>query len=163
MKEVLNDLQAKRVILLFVASLSIAFALHAYNMFHYPYFSDEGTYLSQAYSVKENNELSLYVYWYDHPPFGWITIATWVDILNDDWNFFGSSLQYRKGAHVDSSLYAGKSCLLHHVPSDEHAMACIPCDTHFFSVTTRNILSASRTPRQPPHHLGLAFCCTPPP
>jgi len=93
MKEMLRDLQAKRVILLFVASLSIAFALHAYNMFHYPYFeSDEGTYLSQAYSVKENNELSLYVYWYDHPPFGWITIATWVDILNDDWNFFGSSL-----------------------------------------------------------------------
>lgn len=92
-KEVIKCLQAKRVLLLFMVSLCVTGALHGYNMFQYPYFeSDEGTYLSQAFSVKETGNLAPYVYWYDHPPFGWITIAAWVDVLNGDWNFFGSSL-----------------------------------------------------------------------
>src|SRR5690606_30263707 len=74
-------------------TLLIVGFLHGFNMFHYPYYeSDEGTYLSQAFSVKDRGELSLYVYWYDHPPFGWMTIATWMDLLNSDWNMFGSSL-----------------------------------------------------------------------
>lgn len=78
---------------LFVVALLLAAFLHGYNAFYYPYFeSDEGTYLSQAFAVKEQGELSLYTYWYDHPPFGWITIAAWIDVLHGDWNFFGNSL-----------------------------------------------------------------------
>jgi intracellular septation protein A len=41
---------------------------------------DEGTYVSQAWAVQYWHTLAHYTYWYDHPPFGWITIAayTWV-------------------------------------------------------------------------------------
>lgn len=92
-KKTFQVLKAHSAIVAFVTALLLAGFLHGYNMFHYPYFeSDEGTYLSQAYAVKEYGELSLYTYWYDHPPFGWITIATWIGILHDNWNFFGNSL-----------------------------------------------------------------------
>jgi 4-amino-4-deoxy-L-arabinose transferase-like glycosyltransferase len=41
---------------------------------------DEGTYVSQAYAVQQWHRIAHYTYWYDHPPFGWITIAayTWL-------------------------------------------------------------------------------------
>src|SRR6266508_982654 len=41
---------------------------------------DEGTYVSQAWAVQSWRTLAHYTYWYDHPPFGWITMAgyTWV-------------------------------------------------------------------------------------
>lgn len=82
-----------KTVLIFLLALSIAGMLHGYNMFHYPYYeSDEGTYMSQAFAVKEHGELSLYVYWYDHPPFGWITIASWIELLHGNWNTFGNSL-----------------------------------------------------------------------
>lgn len=88
-----RGIQAKRAGWLLLLALVIIGTLHGYNMFHYPYFeSDEGTYLAQAFSVKETGNLTPYVYWYDHPPLGWITIATWINVLNNDWNFFGSSL-----------------------------------------------------------------------
>lgn len=75
-----------------VMMLFVAF-LHGYNMFYYPYFeSDEGTYMAQAFSVKENAELTPYVYWYDHPPFGWFILASWVTLLGGDWDAFGNSL-----------------------------------------------------------------------
>lgn len=48
------------------------------NMAGYPQrFEDEGTYVSQAFAVKERGELAHYTYWYDHPPAGWIQIAGW--------------------------------------------------------------------------------------
>jgi endo-1,4-beta-D-glucanase Y len=90
---VIHFLQANTVVVLFLLSLTIAGLLHGVNMFHYPYFeSDEGTYLSQAYSVKTDGELAPYVYWYDHPPFGWITIAVFMDVLSNEWNAFGGPL-----------------------------------------------------------------------
>lgn len=96
-KQVLSNifgfLSRYATVILFVIALSGAGFLHGYNSFYYPYFeSDEGTYMSQAYAVKEYSELSLYTYWYDHPPFGWITIAGWIAVLQGDWNFFGNSL-----------------------------------------------------------------------
>ncbi|WP_354643333.1 ArnT family glycosyltransferase [Kitasatospora camelliae] len=36
---------------------------------------DEGTYLSQAWSVQQGHGLAPYTYWYDHPPLGWLQIA----------------------------------------------------------------------------------------
>jgi hypothetical protein len=41
---------------------------------------DEGTYVSQAWAVQSWHTLAHYTYWYDHPPFGWITLAgyTWL-------------------------------------------------------------------------------------
>ena len=79
--------------LIFGCILALVAVLHGYNMFYYPYFeSDEGTYMTQAFSVRENAELTPYVYWYDHPPFGWFVLANWVSVLGGDWNFFGNSL-----------------------------------------------------------------------
>ncbi len=46
------------------------------NMANYPQrFEDEGTYVSQAWAVKEQAELAHYTYWYDHPPLAWIQLA----------------------------------------------------------------------------------------
>jgi endo-1,4-beta-D-glucanase Y/4-amino-4-deoxy-L-arabinose transferase-like glycosyltransferase len=75
-----------------VVFISVAL-LHGFNMFHYPYFeSDEGTYMAQAFSVKEHAELTPYVYWYDHPPMGWFVLASFVTLLGGDWDAFGNSL-----------------------------------------------------------------------
>lgn len=60
-----------------IASLIIAAGIiGAVNMTGYPQrFEDEGTYVSQAWAVKERGTLSHYTYWYDHPPGGWIQMA----------------------------------------------------------------------------------------
>ncbi len=56
--------------------------VHATNMTGYPYYeNDEGTYLSQAWSVLHLGRLTPYTYWYDHPPLGWIQIGPPVEFL----------------------------------------------------------------------------------
>jgi 4-amino-4-deoxy-L-arabinose transferase-like glycosyltransferase len=48
---------------------------------HYPGFSDdEGTYVAQAWAVRDQGSLAHYTYWYDHPPLGWLQLAgmTWL-------------------------------------------------------------------------------------
>lgn len=66
---------------------------HGINMLHYPYYeSDEGTYMSQAWSLVRTGELAPYTYWYDHPPFGWMTIALWAKILPNDFFTFGTAI-----------------------------------------------------------------------
>ena len=58
--------------------LAIAGLAHGINMFNFPYYeNDEGTYMSQAWSVIEQGRLAPYTYWYDHAPVGWIQIAAW--------------------------------------------------------------------------------------
>lgn len=55
----------------------------AINMTGYPQrFEDEGTYISQAWAVKEQGTLTHYTYWYDHPPAGWIQIAGYLLVTN---------------------------------------------------------------------------------
>lgn len=50
--------------------------VHAINVFHNPAPTDEeGTYVSQAWALLHLDKLAPYTYWYDHPPFGWMTIA----------------------------------------------------------------------------------------
>lgn len=86
--------QRHRNWLWFIPAILIAGTMHGINMNHYPYVeSDEGTYMYQAYAVGEDGTLSRYVYWYDHPPFGWIIIASWVELLGGDWNYFGSAYE----------------------------------------------------------------------
>jgi 4-amino-4-deoxy-L-arabinose transferase-like glycosyltransferase len=56
--------------------LLIAGTVSAVNMTGYPQrFEDEGTYISQAWAIKEQGTLTHYTYWYDHPPVGWIQMA----------------------------------------------------------------------------------------
>jgi 4-amino-4-deoxy-L-arabinose transferase-like glycosyltransferase len=74
-------------LLLFVA-LAIAGISHGYNMLHYPYFeNDEGTYLSQAWSLITQGKLAPYTYWYDHAPGGWIFTALWVKLTGGFFTF----------------------------------------------------------------------------
>jgi hypothetical protein len=40
-------------------------------------FEDEGTYIAQAWAIQTQGELTHYTYWYDHPPVGWMQLATW--------------------------------------------------------------------------------------
>lgn len=78
---------------LFVISFSVAGLLHGINMLHYPYYEgDEGTYMSQAWSVVEKGELAPYTYWYDHAPAGWYAIAGFIQLIGGDFFLFGTSL-----------------------------------------------------------------------
>lgn len=62
------------IFLLLISGIS-----HSYFMFHYPYFeNDEGTYISQAWSLLKHGQLAPYTYWYDHAPGGWMFIAAWM-------------------------------------------------------------------------------------
>ncbi len=90
-EEVFADKPTTRFLIL-VFVLLFSGAIHATNMFHYPYFEgDEGTYISQAWSVVKNGELAPYTYWYDHAPAGWYAIAAFVKIMGGDFFLFGSS------------------------------------------------------------------------
>lgn len=52
--------------------------LQGWNIANYPGIAgndDEGTYLSQAWAIRNGFGLAHYTYWYDHPPLGWIQLA----------------------------------------------------------------------------------------
>jgi hypothetical protein len=64
-------------LLIVTAVVLVVGAVHAigYDRFPARTTDDEGTYVSQAWAVMEWRALAHYTYWYDHPPFGWITMA----------------------------------------------------------------------------------------
>lgn len=81
------------IIIIFILTLTIAGLLHGWNMLQYPYYeSDEGTYVSQAWSLIKFGELAPYTYWYDHPPVGWIFIALWIKLIGGDFFRFGTAI-----------------------------------------------------------------------
>ncbi|HZG04852.1 MAG TPA: glycosyltransferase family 39 protein [Streptomyces sp.] len=52
-------------------------AVQAWNLDGFPGVGDdEGTYLAQAWAVRSGEGLAHYTYWYDHPPVGWLQLAT---------------------------------------------------------------------------------------
>ncbi|MEP7166359.1 MAG: glycosyl hydrolase family 8 [Candidatus Woesebacteria bacterium] len=72
--------------------LCLSALLHGYNMFHFPYYdNDEGSYMSQAWSLVNAGKLAPYTYWYDHAPAGWMLIGAW-SILTGGFYTFGFSL-----------------------------------------------------------------------
>jgi hypothetical protein len=74
-------LRAHWLSLLIVAGLLLVVGLvHAIGYDRYPARTtdDEGTYVSQAWAVLHWRTLAHYTYWYDHPPFGWITMAVYM-------------------------------------------------------------------------------------
>ncbi len=94
------------LILIFLLVLSAV--AHGYNMFHFPYYeNDEGTYMSQAWSLMTSGNLAPYTYWYDHAPAGWIFIALWVKITGGFFTF-GTSVDSGRAfmfvLHITSSL-----------------------------------------------------------
>ena len=80
-----NWVRAHWLSLLIVAGLLLVVGLvHAigYDRFPARTTDDEGTYVSQAWAVLEWRTLAHYTYWYDHPPFGWITMAAYMWITD---------------------------------------------------------------------------------
>jgi 4-amino-4-deoxy-L-arabinose transferase-like glycosyltransferase len=72
--------------------LAISVLLVGINLFNFPYYeSDEGTYMSQAWSVVTQSRLSPYVYTYDHAPAGWLLIAFW-SVVSGGFDTFGYSI-----------------------------------------------------------------------
>src|SRR3989442_11038245 len=52
--------------------------VEATNMTGWPSpFDDEGTYVSQGWSMLTYGMPSHYTYWYDHPPLAWILMGLW--------------------------------------------------------------------------------------
>lgn len=60
----------------------------AINLFGYPYFeNDEGVYTSQGWWLVNFGKLAPYTYWYDHAPFGWLTIGLWQKLTGGPFAF----------------------------------------------------------------------------
>jgi len=93
-----------------VVVLAVALAAHAINMFNFPrYELDEGTYVSSAWAVL-NNQITAYPYGYGHPPLGWIQIALWTQLTGGFFTF-GNALN---SGRVLMLLYAvGSSALVY--------------------------------------------------
>jgi Dolichyl-phosphate-mannose-protein mannosyltransferase len=74
--------------------LVIGAVVHAWGMFTFPgWVDDPGTYLSQAWSVVYEGNLSPYSYFYDHAPAGWIQIAAWA-ALTDGFDRYDSAIGF---------------------------------------------------------------------
>lgn len=77
-----------KIFIVFTIVLLVSTVPHFINMFHYPYYeNDEGTYMSQAWSLLKTGELAPYTYWYDHAPAGWFLIALWVKLTGGFFTF----------------------------------------------------------------------------
>jgi endo-1,4-beta-D-glucanase Y len=81
------------------------------GLFIYPYFeNDEGVYTSQAWSLLEKGELSHYTYWYDHAPFGWLTLGIIIKLLGGYFAFGLNSIEVARIAVLILNLIS--TCLI---------------------------------------------------
>ncbi|MCK5510745.1 glycosyltransferase family 39 protein [Candidatus Parcubacteria bacterium] len=104
--------------------LIISGVAHGYNMFHFPYYeNDEGTYMSQAWSVITQGKMSHYTYFYDHSPVGWFLIALWTKLTGGFFTFgisvnsgrvlmlvlhlFSTFFLFKIAKKMTGSIYAG--------------------------------------------------------
>lgn len=95
-------------IIVVVAVLVPVVLVQAHGMATYPArFDDEGTYVSQAWSLLTHGQLAPYTYWYDHPPLGWMQLAGyfWVtDALPRASSAVAAGREAMLVAHVVSSI-----------------------------------------------------------
>lgn len=88
MKKILSFIKKNNEVFIILGVLFVSIVAFSHNMFHYPYFEDdEGTYLSQAWSVLNQGKLAPYTYWYDHAPLGWLFIALWEKLTGGFFTF----------------------------------------------------------------------------
>lgn len=85
----LNQIQThSKILLIVVALLYVTGVAHGINMFNAPYYeNDEGTYISQAWSLLKEGKVAPYTYWYDHAPLGWILLACWIKLTGGFYTF----------------------------------------------------------------------------
>lgn len=106
-------LKNKWEILLVLLLLLISGISHGYNMFHFPYYeNDEGTYMSQAWSLVTEGKLAPYTYWYDHAPAGWMLIALWTKLTK---GFFTFGMSVNSGRVLMLILHILSSALLYYI------------------------------------------------
>lgn len=99
--------------IIIAAIVLIAFGTHFFNMFNYPYYeNDEGTYMSQAWSLIEHGKLAPYTYWYDHAPGGWFIIALWVKLTG---GFFTFGESVNSGRVLMLVMHIASSLLLYYI------------------------------------------------
>lgn len=112
--KIVNKIKENKVqLLVLLGLLVIAGISHGYNMFNYPYYeNDEGTYMSQAWSLLTKGELAPYTYWYDHAPGGWILIAIWVKLTG---GFFTFGTSVNSGRVLMLILHLFSSALLYFI------------------------------------------------
>lgn len=80
-------------ILVVIGLVVLSAALHATNMFEFPYYeNDEGTYVSRAWNFIQTGQLDVYTYRYDHAPAGWMLLGVWFALTGGD-VVFGSLLE----------------------------------------------------------------------
>jgi endo-1,4-beta-D-glucanase Y len=92
MKKIRDFCITNKTVVFISVVLLISAVAHAVNMFHYPYYeNDEGTYISQAWSLVKYGKIAPYTYWYDHAPAGWILIALW-SLLSGGFFTFGTAI-----------------------------------------------------------------------
>jgi cellulose synthase/poly-beta-1,6-N-acetylglucosamine synthase-like glycosyltransferase len=65
--------------LVIVLILGALLVFQAFNVFHAPYTSDEGTLMANALAVLQG-KITPYMYDYSYPPLGWIQIAGWAKL-----------------------------------------------------------------------------------
>jgi endo-1,4-beta-D-glucanase Y/predicted membrane-bound dolichyl-phosphate-mannose-protein mannosyltransferase len=79
-------------LLFFIIVIGLIYYTHSHNMFNFPSFEDdEGTYMSQAWSITNLNKLAPYTYWYDHAPLGSMVLAFFSTLLGG-YNKFGDAV-----------------------------------------------------------------------
>ncbi|MCK5123186.1 MAG: glycosyltransferase family 39 protein [Candidatus Pacebacteria bacterium] len=127
-KTILNGIKnfiiKRKEFFVIVLLLLISGIAHGYNMFNFPYYeNDEGTYISQAWSVLNQGTLSHYTYWYDHSPVGWFLIALWTKLTGGFFTFgmsvnsgrvlmlvlhlFSTFFLFKIAKKMTGSIYAG--------------------------------------------------------
>jgi 4-amino-4-deoxy-L-arabinose transferase-like glycosyltransferase len=90
----------RKSLLILVATLIVVGVLHAQNMFNFPYYQDvEGTNMSNAFSILNEDRLSPYTYAYEEPPAGSYMMSAWM-------------LVNRSIAVFDSPIEAGRALML---------------------------------------------------
>ncbi|MCL4353106.1 glycosyl hydrolase family 8 [Patescibacteria group bacterium] len=114
MKKIIEKIKNNKLEALTVATLLLISGIaHGYNMFHFPYFeNDEGTYMSQAWSLLTQGRLAPYTYWYDHAPAGWILIALWVKLTG---GFFTFGTSVNSGRVLMLVLHVASAYFLYYI------------------------------------------------
>ena len=102
-----------KYLFIYLAIIVLSGFSHGINMFNFPYYeNDEGTYMSQAWSILRRGELAPYTYWYDHAPAGWMLIAAWVKLTG---GFFTFGTSVNSGRVLMLVLHIATSMLLYYI------------------------------------------------
>ena len=136
--------------------LVVGAVVHAWGMDNFPrWVDDPGTYLSQAWSVQYEHNLSPYSYFYDHAPAGWIQIALW-SMLTGGFDRYDSAIGVRQRVHADREGRLDRPAVLARPPAALHPARRGRTGLRVRAQPARAGLHALDVPRQPRHAVDPA-------